>query len=156
MILLVHMLFGAAIGSVVRNVPLAIALALLGHYFLDIFPHIEYLDSVEHSIKKIKTGRFKNYLPDMSKVALDFLLGILVILIFSKNYLIIYVCALIAAIPDGLTVVSRLFPNKILAEHDKIHNQKIHYLTKKKKFSLLWRISTQFLAIIISIILLLA
>ena len=60
MILLVHLLFGAAVGSSVKNLPIAIILAFLGHYFLDLFPHIEYpienirkkQKSQEHSSKK--------------------------------------------------------------------------------------------------------
>ena len=161
MILLVHMLFGAAIGSAVKNVPLAIILAFLGHYFLDIFPHIEYLKSTQESIQKIKSGKWQKYLPDILKVFLDFFLGVLAIFIFSNppyasgvfGRPIIYLCAFIALIPDGLTVVSSLFYNKLLLKHDQIH-KKIHYLTKQKKFPKFWKIFTQILAVIISVILL--
>ena len=172
MILLVHMLFGAAIGSIVKNPMLAVFLALLGHYFLDIFPHIEYLESTEESIKKIKSGKWQEHLPDMLKVFLDFCLGILAIFIFSNppylsgllNRPIIYVCAFIALIPDGLTVLSNIFTqsknpasdtifNKIFSMHDWFNIQKVHFL-KHKKFSKVWRITTQVLATIISIILL--
>ena len=140
MILLVHMLFGAAIGSTVNNFYLAVILAFLGHYFLDTFPHVEYLDSVESSIQK-KSGH------DVMKVLLDFLIGIFIIFLFSKNHPIIYICALIAIIPDGLTVISKLFPNKLSLLHDKIH-----YLTKQKNFPKFWKITMQVLAVIISII----
>ena len=148
MILLVHMLFGAAIGSTIHNVYLAMTLALLGHYFLDFFPHIEY------SIKHIRLNVWKKSLPDMIKVLLDFFLALLVIYLFSKNQLIIYGCAFIALIPDSLTIISDMFPNKILALHDYWHTKKIHYLTKQKNFSTLWKILTQIIAIMISLTLL--
>ncbi len=148
MILLVHMLFGAAIGASINNISLAIMLAFLGHYFLDFFPHIEY------SINNIRDNNWKKSLSDFLKVFLDFSLGILTIFIFSNNQPLIYLGAFIALIPDGLTIISKLFPNKILALHDKIHGGKIHYLTKQKKFPIFWRIYTQVLTLIISIILL--
>lgn len=174
MILIVHMLFGAALGSIVKNPALAVFLAFLGHYFLDIFPHIEYLKSTEGSIKKIKSGKWQEYLPDILKVFLDFCLGILIIFIFSKNQPIIYVCAAIAIVPDGLTVIHNLFPNTILKKHHQIHGGKIHFLKHKKTralnelsarpstkniiFSALvsipFRITTQVLVALVSIILL--
>lgn len=173
MILLVHMLFGAAIGSVVQNIPLAIVLALLGHYFLDLFPHIEYLNGVENTIKKLKHGDWQKNVANIVKVMLDFFLGIFIIFLVSKNQSIIYLCALVGILPDGATAIYSLFPrsgnstsqgtvlylasqkffatlNKILMWHHKIHGEKIHFL-KHKKISKFWRITTQALALIISI-----
>lgn len=154
MILLVHMLFGAAIGSVVGNMPLAIILALLGHYFLDLFPHIEYLDGVEHSIESLKNDKWSNKIKNVSKVFVDFCLGLLLIFLLSKNYPIIYLCALVAIVPDGLTIVHHLFPKMGLELHHQIHGGKIHYLTKQKNFHKFWKILTQVVVVIISIILL--
>ena len=156
MILLVHMLFGAAIGykiySVTNNVWLALFLAFWGHYFLDLFPHVEY------SVNNIKNKLWKKSLSDFSKIFLDFFFGFFVIFLFSNRQLggqfIIYLCALTAVIPDGLTFINYIFPNSVLNFPDKIHGGKIHYLTKNKKFPLSWRISTQTATIIISIILL--
>ena len=154
MILLVHMLFGAAIGSIVPNVTLAIILALLGHYFLDLFPHIEYLDGVENSIESIKSDAWNKKIKNMFKVFLDFCLGILLIFLLSKNQPIIYICALAAIVPDGLTVLHALFPNKILQAHHNVHGGKIHYLTKQKDFHKFWKVSTQVVVVIVSAILL--
>ncbi len=148
MILLVHMLFGAAIGASIKNPVLAIILAFLGHYFLDLLPHVEY------NIENIKNKNWRSAGYDFFKVFLDFCLGFLIIFLFSKNNLIIYICGFVALIPDGLTLLSYIFPNKIMAGHDKIHTQKIHYLTNQKKFPIFWRISTQISAIIVSIALL--
>lgn len=147
MILSVHMLFGASIGSIINNPFLAIFLAFLGHYFLDLFPHIEY------PIPNIHNKNWKKSFYDFSKVLLDFLFGILLIFVFSDNSLIIYICAFFAIVPDGLTLLTSIFPN-FLTQHHKIHTGIIHYLTKQKKFPKFWKIFTQVLASIISVILL--
>lgn len=148
MILLAHMLFGAAFGANIPNPYLALALAFLGHYFLDLFPHVEY------SVDNIRNKNWRKSFFDVVKVIIDFLLAIIIISLFSNKEVIIYLCAFITIIPDAFTVISSVFENKILKMHDKIHTEKIHYLTKQKKFSLFWRIATQALAIIISIALL--
>lgn len=147
MILLAHLLLGAAIASKIKYAPLAIILALLSHYFLDLIPHIEY------SIKNIKEKQWHKSAPDISRVFLDFLFGMLLVLIFSNNQPLIYICAIVALIPDSLTIISSIFPNKILSAHDKIHTEKIHFL-KYKKIPTFWRIFSQVFVIIISIILL--
>ncbi len=146
MILLVHMLFGAAIGSLIKNVYLAIILAFLSHYFLDLFPHVEYL------IKNKGEKPLHDVLPDIFKVFLDFCIGLLIISLFSLNQPIIYIYAFFAVIPDTLTVLNYFLPSKILNIHDKLHT-KIHFL-KNKKISNFWRILSQIMAVIISIILL--
>ena len=140
MILLVHMLFGAAVGLSINNIYIAIIVAFLSHYFLDLFPHIEY---------NIKSTRRNAII----KILTDLCLGFLLVFIFSKNLSIAYVYAIVAIMPDGLTVLGKLLPNKILATHTYIHTQKVHFL-KHKKISTFWRIFSQIMAIVISIILL--
>lgn len=147
MILLVHMLFGAAVGSLVQNPLAGTFLALASHYFLDIFPHIEYLESTEESIKTKKPG-------DIVKILTDFALGILLMILFSGNQAILYVYAFVAIVPDGLTVVTHLLPNLLLQKHHHLHGGIIHYLTKQKKFPTFWKIATQVVAVSISLVLL--
>lgn len=157
MILLAHILFGAAIGSLVKNIPLAIVLAFLSHYLLDLLPHIDY------PIKNIEKKQWRKALPDILKLALDFCSGIFLILIFSKNQPIIYICALLAILPDGFTALNYLVPNKISKIHNKLH-QKIHFLRYNPpshrasegqiKISIFWRVASQVAVVIISIILL--
>ena len=147
MILLVHMLFGAVFGSIINNPLLAVFLAFLGHYFLDIFPHIEY------SIPNIVSKNWKNSLPDFLKVFLDFLLGIFLIFILSNNKPIIYICTFFSILPDGLTLLTSILP-KFLKRHNEIHTENIHYLTKQKNFPNYWKIFTQMVVVIISVILL--
>jgi uncharacterized membrane protein len=144
MILLVHLLFGAAIGSVINNIPLAILLAFLSHYLLDILPHVEY------DIENIKKKQWKNTTLQFAKIFLDFCLGILLILIFSKNQPIIYLCAILAIIPDVLSILNLMFKNKVLQTHSSFHQGKIHFL-RDKKISNFWRIASQIIAIIIAI-----
>jgi len=147
MILLVHLLFGAAMGSVIKIVPLAIILSFLGHYFLDFLPHIEY------NIENLKEKQWRKKLLAFSKISLDLCLGLLFILIFSKNQIIIYICAFFSILPDGLTILNFHIPSKILKIHSNFHNKKIHYFTNKK-ISNFWRFSYQVLIVVISIILL--
>ncbi len=151
MILLAHMMFGAALGYTVfnttHNIVLAVIAALLGHYFLDLFPHVEY------SVTHIKGKVWKKSFSDFVKVFFDFLLGLLLIFIFSKNDPKIYLYAFITLIPDGLTIISSIFPNPPMELHDEFHNKRVHFL-KYKKISNFWRILTQVLAVIISILLL--
>jgi len=155
MILSAHLLLGAAVASKITYAPLAIILALLSHYFLDLIPHIEY------SINNISKKQWQKSAPDILRVLLDFSFGILLILIFSNppyasgvfRRPIIYMGAFVALIPDSLTIISSLFPNKILSKHDQLHTKKIHFL-RYKKISTFWRILSQLLVIIISIILL--
>ena len=147
MILLVHLIFGALIGQLISNPLLAITLAFLGHYFLDFLPHIEY------NINRIKGEQWKKAVPEMTKIFIDFSLGILLIFLFSQNSLIIYVCAFFAILPDGLSVLNNHFPGKVLNLHRKFHLEKIHFL-KDKKISVFWRIFTQLFVVATSIILL--
>jgi hypothetical protein len=158
MILLVHMLFGALIGEKISNVVLAIILAYFGHYFLDLIPHIEY------EIENITEKKWKKALPQILLVGLDFFAGISLIVLFSKNYLIIYVCAFFAILPDGFSVLSLFLKHKILEKHSAFHQHKIHFLknnpplqnasAKQIKISNFWRIFTQVAVVVVCIILL--
>lgn len=152
MILLAHMLLGAVVGYHIKSVFLAIILAILCHYFLDFFPHVEY------DISNITSSNWKKSLPDFLKVFLDFWLGMLLILLILSPQgawqPMVYICALIAIVPDGFTLVSYASKNKWLAKHDHIHGGIIHHLTKQKKFPLFWRISTQVASVVICLLLL--
>ena len=145
MILLVHLLLGAAIGSAVNNILLAIILALLSHYFLDLIPHIEY------PIENITKKQWRQALPDILKVILDFCFGIMLIFIFSKNSALIYVCALVAILPDGITVLNYIAPNKLSKGNDILH-KKMHFLGEKK-LPVFWRVTSQVIVVITSVLL---
>ena len=146
MILLIHLLFGAAIGSVVKNITLGLFLAFSSHYLLDALPHVDY------PIKNIKEKQWRRALPDALKVILDISLALLLLLIFSTNKPIVYVYGLIAVVPDGLTLLGYLFSNKFLEKHYNLH-QKIHFL-KNAKISIFWRFASQIIILFVSIALL--
>jgi hypothetical protein len=132
----------------VNNIPLAIILAFLSHYLLDLIPHYDYhFDDVDRK-------NWRKMMPNIAKVTIDFCLGAILILLFSKNQPIIYVCAFFAALPDGFTVLNNLFPNKIMEFHRKFHIDKVHFLKDNKKISNFWRILSEAAVVIISIILL--
>jgi len=147
MILLTHLLLGAVIGEKIGIFWAAIVLALLSHYFLDMFPHSEY------SIENIKNNQWQNSAPDFLKVATDFVLGILIISLASDNTIQIYICSLAAIIPDGLTLLSQIFKNKFLFWHGNLHENKIHFF-KNKKISVIWRFLIQAVIIVVLTILL--
>jgi len=143
MILLVHMFFGALIASKVKIIWLACLVALFCHYLLDFIPHNEY------TIESIKNQNWNNIFTDALKVAMDFSVGIFLIYTFS-NTIQSYIVAFFSIIPDGLTVLSSIFPNKVLDAHNDFHRTKMHYF-KYKKISTFWRIFSQAAVIIIAI-----
>jgi len=147
MILLTHLLLGAVIGLKVKSFFLAIILAFLSHYFLDLFPHIEY------PIENIKNNQWRKSFPDLLKIAIDFCLGIFIIFLLSDNSFKVYVCSFFAILPDGLTLLSQIIHNSLLNKHDHFHHDKIHIL-KYKKIPKFWRFLTQIVVVIISILLL--
>ncbi len=147
MVLIVHLLFAAAIGSVVKNIPIAIILAFLSHYLLDLLPHVEY------DIENIKKKQWKRARPQLTRVLLDFCSGLVLILILSNNQPIIYICAFFAILPDNLSILNSMLKSKVLQNHSDLHQKKIHFL-KYKKIPVFWRILSQVLVVIVSIILL--
>jgi len=147
MILTPHLILGAVIGSKIEYIPLAIILAFLSHYILDLIPHIEY------SIKNIEKKQWQKSLPETIKIFLDFALGILLILFFSDNQPTVFICAFFAISPDGISFLNYFISNKILKKLSDFHHEKIHFL-KNKKISIFWRILSQVLIVLISIFLL--
>jgi hypothetical protein len=144
MILLVHLLFGAAIGSAINNPAIAILLAFLGHYFLDFLPHIEY------PIENITKKQWRKTVPEFINIGLDFFSGLFFILLLSNNQPIVYFCAFFAILPDGLSFLGSITKNTMLQKHSNFHQIKIH-LFKNKKISNFWRIFSQIAVIAISI-----
>jgi hypothetical protein len=147
MVLFIHLLFGAVLGSIIKNLPLAVFFSFLGHYFLDLFPHIEY------PIENIKNNRWGQSFFEILAVVVDFLLGIFLIWLLSENSFKIYASAFFAALPDGLTILSKFSSNKLLKKHDHFHHNMVHIL-KNKKIPKIWRFSTQVAWVVILIFLL--
>ena len=125
MILASHLLVGAAIAVKVNNIAFAIPLAFLSHYILDSFPHQEYL------IKNIKERNWSKSFFDFSKIILDFLTGVFLIVFFSNNYFLAFLGGIFAILPDGLIFLQLIIPNKLLKIHFSFH-EKFHFLRNKK------------------------
>ena len=149
MILTCHLLLGAAIAANIANAPLALILAFLSHYFLDLLPQEEY------SIKNIKARRWNKSSLEFFKVFLDIAFGLLLILLFSEVSILIFAAAFLAILPDGFTLLTVIFyKNKLLKKHAYYH-QKINNTPENKKIPLFWKIFCQVLVILIAIFLLL-
>ena len=80
MIITPHMLVGAAIGSQSPNLWIAFCLGVVSHFLIDILPHWDYLDDINFEGSSLK------------KIALDFILGSGLILIFAWSYNQMIVC----------------------------------------------------------------
>jgi len=127
MILLPHLLVGAAIGAKVHNFAAVFILNIVLHFVADTLPHWEYF-SGEITDIKLK----KQWLTFLSRVALDFGLGLIVIFYFfwqSPAWPYVAVGALSAVLPDFLVFVYRLFPKtEILKKyynfHHRVHREK--------------------------------
>ncbi|MBU3901331.1 hypothetical protein KKF25_01665 [Patescibacteria group bacterium] len=127
MILSVHLLVGAAIGSKVKNYWAIFILATLSHFILDAIPHWEYTDLTANVSGDV-------FMTVTVKALLDILIGVSVISWFFKSSRLVQPAfwgALFALLPDGLIftyVLAQVFfgwPLTFLvgpiAFHDKIH-----------------------------------
>ncbi len=123
MILFCHILVGAAIAVKLDMPCLSFLLAFLSHYVLDCLPHWEY------SIYSISSKQWRNTGKEFLKGIIDFSLGMLLVFALVKNQPIIFIAALFAVLPDGLTLLNLLFPNKFLTALSKFH-KKTHWFKK--------------------------
>lgn len=127
MILTVHLLAGAAIGSKISNPFLALPLALLSHYLCDSLPHKDY------SIKNIHERRWGKTFFDFFIVFLDMFSGFLIISLFSENNPIIFLAASLAIAPDSITLIGKFIAeNKIILLHQKFH-MAVNYIGDSEK-----------------------
>ena len=121
MVITPHMLIGAAIGSQSSNLLVAFGLGLVSHFLLDILPHWDYIDDINFERSVLK------------KIALDFVLGSVLVLIFAWSYnrmAVIMMAAIFGALlPDFLIALSKLFENKYLSSWRSFHH-KIHIFKK--------------------------
>ncbi len=140
MILIPHLVIGAAIAAKFNSFPLIIILAILSHYLLDTLPHVDY------SIVNIKKGEWGKSREDILKILIDIAIGVIFISIIQSlthaSPIKLAVGAFFGALPDLLTLLSFKFRrSKILIAHSSFHS-KIHFL-EEKKYPLYLRISTQ-------------
>lgn len=151
MILLVHILFGAAIASLLIQHPFwAIIFSFFSHYLLDLIPHVEYPYD-----DKVQKHEWKKMILNSVKVLTDLCIGIALIFLFSRqpSNSLIYICAFIAILPDIISMSTLNLKQKIFVKHNYFHYEKVHFL-QHKKISNFWRISTQVLAATIFLLIL--
>ena len=110
MILTPHILVGASIGSQIPSLPLAFGANFIGHYILEAFPHYEYkIPGIKEKGSKLNARFFLS----LSKVALDFLVGLSIafLLIHNKSFSPFAFAAIAGAItPDFLLFLYWRFP----------------------------------------------
>lgn len=147
MILTPHLLLGAAIGSKISNPFLALPMAVLSHYFLDSLPQKEY------SIRNIQERRWNKALPDFLKVFSDIFIGISLIVLFSDNSPAMLASAFLAILPDGITLLGRIFSqNKLIILHQKFH-QAVNNIcdSENTKIPAFWGILSQVMVVLTAI-----
>lgn len=118
MVILPHMLIGAAIGARIRKIWLVFVLAWLSHYFLDFLPHWDYLTEIEIT-----------NLGHLTRIAIDLILGIILVLFLIRSYskkwsILIGIIAIL--LPDILNVVYYTFTPQWLEPLVLFHN-KVHF-----------------------------
>jgi len=118
MIIIPHMLVGAAIGRRVHNIWLVFIFGFISHYLLDFLPHWDYLSRIEITN------------PDhLIKIGLDFILGVSIIFILirscSKKWLVL-VGIIAALLPDFLNVIYYSFGFQWLELLSQLHHT-AHY-----------------------------
>ena len=106
MILLIHLLLGALIGQKITNPILAIVLAFLSHYLLDLLPHVEY------GIKNIEEERWKRAFPEFVRVFFDFCAGIFLILIVTGFFVLDFISFKIDSIAFRLSIIK--YPTEVV------------------------------------------
>lgn len=147
MILLPHLLIGAAIGAKVQNLPAVFILGIISHFIADKLPHWEYLDK---ELTELKTAR--EWLAFFTKVILDFGLGVLIIFYFfwqSPLWPAVALGAIAGVLPDFLVFLNYLFPKtKILESYRKFHHQS-HL--KKGRYKLFLSLFSEALIILLMI-----
>ena len=122
MILLPHMLIGAAIGAKIHSAIAVFVFSIISHFIADKLPHWEYLD------KELSDYRStKEFLMVFMKIALDFGLGAILLFYFfqrSPDWPYVAIGALSAVLPDFFVFLNWLFPRiKILEKYRDFHHR---------------------------------
>ncbi len=138
MILSIHALAGAALGSSIANPLESSVLALISHYFIDSLPHFDY------KVENLKEGNLKSdsIHPEFLKITVDLIISsaIIVFVIYKnpENILSILMGSFFGLFPDGLILahfifeknISNSFIGKLLLSH-----YEFHYKTHSKTYS---------------------
>jgi hypothetical protein len=127
MLVTTHLLAGAAIGSLVSNLPLAIILAIVSHYSLDYLPHFDQ-GVFKHKIKKFYFWAAVDFA--ISGLTLFFLLEYIG---YSAQILLVALAAILPDLIDSTPYVSNYLHrsrlvNRIYKFHEQIQNPGKKYI----------------------------
>ncbi len=152
MILTPHILAGALIGSQSSSPETVIGLSVLAHFAMDAIPHYEYkIDAIKNANEKLN----KQYLINLLKVGVDFLIGASIVIIFAWQSPQKYLMALgagIAIIPDFLLFLYYQNPNLPIIRQIGIFHKRTHWfkeIARPNFLGLATQISISIIAIII-------
>lgn len=164
MIIVPHILVGAAIGAQIRHFGWIIVLGLLSHFILDKIPHWDYGDDVFKKFSKNKS--YKILFIFMLQIMIDALIGLVIVflIIWQKNTMnlnnlqFILVGILASTLPDIILGTIKLFglesknlSKKYIHFHEDIcHSRKGHI-----KKPTLFGVGTEIIVGIIAILILL-
>jgi len=139
MVLFTHSISGAATALIFRRYPvLALIMAFLSHFVLDLIPHWHYKilsrtkDSSLPFGEKLSFG--KKFLKDLARTGLDFGMGLAVSLFVSQiffpgNFWLTFFGACAGALPDALQVFYYRFESSKLLYWFQWFHEKVHAKT---------------------------
>lgn len=134
MILVTHSLIGAVIGKNIDTPLIIVGVSFATHFLLDTIHHGEYLNS---------QSKFKD---TAWKVALDLFVGaaLLFLYVYSSDFTHtttrnIILGSLASIFPDFVTLLSWIFPNKLLTRIHRFHKW-IHELNPRYKENIAWNL----------------
>lgn len=147
MILLPHMLAGAALANLWPNNYWVILLALISHFLMDVIPHWEYLD-IGFSIKKA-----------IPKIVLDLFVGLLLVYFSAGFSWWVLMSVFFSLLPDGFILLYALRKSSRYLRVYFDFNHYWHFILwsaeKQKQMWFGWKILSQAAVIVISIIIIL-
>lgn len=132
MVLMTHVITGASVSSLVPEYPVAgFVFGLASHFILDSIPHWDYKLNSE-SISPEKENNFKidkNFITDLLKIGIDFLLGLGLVYLFLKNFNLAVIFGIVGGVlPDFLWIVSKYLKcepfTSICRFHKFVHSKK--------------------------------
>jgi len=156
MILVSHMIVGAAIGSRIHNLWLLFFISIALHYAFDALPHWEY-----HLRFQGSNPPKKKLIAFAAKIIIDLLTGVILVFFLAKNSpdrSFMLLAALFSLLPDGLTFLY-IALKKVFGYDDKILKKLFHFHhtvhISKNKNSPVWGTAIELLIIIFSLFVLL-
>lgn len=159
MIFTPHLVIGAVIGSKTHNLGLIIILGILSHFILDKLPHWDYSNSGISNFRETKN--FKALITDLIKIAIDGMVGVLIIVpliwhtgLFSdfKNIVSILLGMFFSTLPDIFLFFGFiLFSKKTMEKTMDFHVRFLHCKKEGYRITFL-NLTTEIFVILLAIL----